>query len=230
MRVLGLIGGMSWESTALYYRLLNERVRDRLGGLHSIHCLMESIDFAPMAALQHDGRWDEAGVMLAESARRLEQAGAGAVMICTNTMHKVANTVEEAISVPLLHIADATGEAIRATSVQAVGLLGTQFTMEQPFYRQRLEEGYGLDVVVPDDAERLEVSRIIYDELCQGILSDASRLFLRNMVDALVAKGAGGVILGCTELPLLLSQDEVEVPLFDTTHIHAEAAVSWALR
>lgn len=229
MRTLGLLGGMSWESTLPYYRVLNERVRDRLGGLHSARLLLYSVDFAEIEALQHRGEWDAAGELLADAARRLEQAGAQAMVICTNTMHRVAAHVEAATTVPLLHIADATARRIHASGLRSVALLGTRFTMEQAFYRERLERS-GLRVIVPDAAARERIHAIIYDELCRGVIRDESRAFYRQAMAALVEQGAQGVILGCTEIALLVGADDASVPLFDTARIHAEDAADWAMQ
>jgi aspartate racemase len=227
-RVIGLLGGMSWESSAEYYRLLNEFVRDRLGGLHSARCVLASVDFAEVEEMQVAGRWDDAGRLLAEAAAGLEAAGAESVLICTNTMHKVADTVSGAISVPLLHLADATAEAVTGAGLTTVGLLGTAFTMEQDFYRSRLA-AHGLDVLVPGDADRREVHRVIYEELCLGVVREESRRAYQGVIDRLVADGAGGVILGCTEIELLIGADDSPVPVFPTTRLHAEAAVRWSL-
>lgn len=228
MRTLGLLGGMSWESTLPYYRLLNERVRDRLGGLHSAKLLIYSVDFAEIEVLQRRGEWDTAGAVLADAALRLQQAGADALLICTNTMHLVAGQIEAATTVPLLHIADATAHRIHAAELQRVGLLGTRFTMEQAFYRERLERS-GLQVIVPGPDARERVHAIIYDELCRGVIREESRDFFREAIASLVEQGAQGVILGCTEIALLVGDDDASVPLFDTTRIHAEAAADWAL-
>lgn len=228
MRTIGLIGGMSWESTAEYYRILNERTRERLGGLHSARCVLYSVDFAEIEHLQVQGRWAEAGEVLAAAARSLEAAGADLLLICTNTMHKVADSVEAAVSVPLLHLADATADAVRAAGLRRVGLLGTAFTMEQDFYRSRLAAG-GLDVRVPDSEGRALVHRVIYEELCLGVVRDASRAAYRQVVEDLVAEGAEGVILGCTEIELLIGPEDSPVPVFPTARLHAEAAVDAAL-
>ncbi|MFI1972796.1 aspartate/glutamate racemase family protein [Streptomyces cinnamoneus] len=228
MKTIGLIGGMSWESTAEYYRLLNELTRDRLGGLHSARCVLYSVDFADIERLQTEGRWAEAGETLAAAARSLAAAGADMVLICTNTMHKVADSVEAAVSIPLLHLADATAEAVRAAGLRRVGLLGTAFTMEQDFYRGRLEAG-GLDVLVPDAEGRALVHRVIYEELCLGVVQDASRAAYRKVIEDLVADGAEGVILGCTEIELLVGPADSPVPVFPTARLHAEAAVAAAL-
>ncbi len=228
MKTIGLIGGMSWESTAEYYRILNERTRERLGGLHSARCVLHSVDFAEIEQLQVQGRWAEAGEVLADAARSLEAAGADLLLICTNTMHKVADSVEAATSVPLLHLADATAAAVRAAGLRRVGLLGTAFTMEQDFYRGRLAAG-GLDVCVPDSEGRALVHRVIYEELCMGVVRDESRAAYRKVVEELVDAGAEGVILGCTEIELLIGADDSPVPLFPTARLHAEAAVDAAL-
>jgi len=228
-KIIGLIGGMSWESSAEYYRIINERVRDRLGGLHSARCLMWSFDFAEVEALQHAGRWAAATDLMIEAAQRLERGGADFVMICTNTMHKMAAEVEAAIAIPLLHIADPTAQRIRADGLTRVGLLGTAFTMEQEFYKGRLIDHHGLDVLVPDDADRAVVHRIIYEELVQGRIEPSSREAYRGVIARLVARGAQAIILGCTEIMLLVSEADSTVPLYDTTTLHAEAAVERAI-
>ncbi|WP_327064024.1 aspartate/glutamate racemase family protein [Kitasatospora purpeofusca] len=228
MKTIGLLGGMSWESTATYYRLLNELTRDRLGGLHSAKCVLYSVDFAEVERLQAAGEWETAGRLLAEAARAVEAAGAELLLICTNTMHKVADQVADAVSVPLLHLADATAAAVLAAGVTRVGLLGTAFTMEQDFYRDRLAS-HGLDVLVPDPAGRALVHRVIYEELCLGVVREESRAEYRRVIAGLVAGGAEGVILGCTEIELLVGPDDSPVPVFPTTRIHAEAAVTAAL-
>jgi len=228
-KTIGLIGGMSWESSAEYYRIINERVRDRLGGLHSARCLMWSFDFADVESLQHAGRWDDATALMIDAARRLERGGADFVVICTNTMHRMADAVQAAISLPLLHIADPTAARIRAAGLRRVGLLGTAFTMEQDFYKGRLADRHGLDVLVPGDADRAEVHRVIYDELVQGRAEPAARQAYRAVIARLVDRGAEAIILGCTEIILLVRPEDSAAPLFDTTAIHAEAAVEWAL-
>ncbi|MGD9510781.1 MAG: aspartate/glutamate racemase family protein [Geminicoccaceae bacterium] len=229
MRLLGLIGGMSWESTAIYYRHLNEMVRERLGGLHSAHLLLWSVDFAEIAALQHDGRWEEAGDRLAAAAARLERAGVEGLVLCTNTMHLLADRLQAAVGIPLLHIADATGEAIVAAGCKRPALLATRFTMEQAFYAGRLRERFGLDPRAPDGTGRGEVHRIIYEELCRGVVTEASRRAALGHIHRLRDQGADSVILGCTELTMLLGPEQVDLPLFDTTRLHAEAAVAFAL-
>ncbi|MEV6553111.1 aspartate/glutamate racemase family protein [Streptomyces sp. NPDC051597] len=228
MRTIGLIGGMSWESSAEYYRLLNELVRERLGGLHSARCVLHSVDFAGIEELQRAGEWERAGEVLAAAAKGLEAAGADLVLICTNTMHKVADQVAAAVSVPLLHLGDATARAVRARGVRRVGLLGTAFTMEQDFYRDRLR-AHGLDVLTPGAEDRALVHRVIYEELCLGVVREESRDAYRDVIARLVARGAEGVVLGCTEIELLIRQEHSPVPVFPTTRLHAEAAVSAAL-
>lgn len=228
MKTIGLLGGMSWESTAEYYRLLNEFTRERLGGLHSARCVLYSVDFAEIERLQAQGHWGEAGEMLADAARSLEAAGADLVLLCTNTMHKVADQVQAAVSIPLLHLADATAEAVRARGLRRVGLLGTAFTMEQDFYRGRLAAG-GLEVSVPDADERALVHRVIYEELCIGVVREESRTAYREVIAGLVAAGAEGIVLGCTEIELLVGAEDSPVPVFPTARIHAAAAVTAAL-
>lgn len=228
MRTLGLLGGMSWESTIPYYRRINECVRERLGGLHSARLVLYSVDFAAIEALQHRGEWDAAGDLLAEAAQALQRAGAEGLVICTNTMHRVLARIEPAVRIPVLHIADATAARIHAAGFTRVGLLGTRFTMEQAFYRGRLEQ-HGLQMLVPDAAQREIVHRVIYDELCQGRCLAESRAAYRAVIADLVAAGAEAVILGCTEISLLVDATDSAVPLFDTTAIHAEHAAEWAL-
>lgn len=229
MKTIGLLGGMSWESTLPYYRHINEAVRERLGGLHSARLLLYSLDFHEIEALQRQGDWAAAGALLADAARRLESAGADFLLLCTNTMHKVADAIEAASDLPLLHIADPTAAAIQAAGLQRVGLLGTRFTMEQPFYRARLEDRHGIQVLVPDEPDRAEVHRVIYEELCLGVVSEASRQAYRQVIGRLVARGAQAVILGCTEIGLLVQAGDAEVPLFDTCVLHAQAAAERAL-
>lgn len=228
MKTIGLIGGMSWESSAHYYRILNQEVRARLGGTHSARILMLSLDFAEVERLQRAGDWTALGDRMAEAARQLEQGGAEMILLCTNTMHKVADRIVAATALPLLHIADPTALAIRAAGCVRVGLLGTAFTMEQDFYRARLA-GHGLDVIVPDAADRAVVHDIIYRELVVGVVRDASRAAYRDVIARLVAAGAEAIILGCTEIMLLVGADDSAVPLFDTTDLHARAAVDRAL-
>lgn len=228
MRTIGLLGGMSWESSADYYRLVNELVRDRLGGLHSAQCVLYSVDFAAIEALQVAGRWDDAAVVLADAARSLEAAGAELLLLCTNTMHIVADRVQEAVSIPLVHLADATAAAVQRAGLDTVGLLGTAFTMEQSFYRDRLS-GHGLSVVVPEADDRALVHRVIYDELCVGVVAEESRQAYAAVISRLVDRGAQGVILGCTEIELLVGQRDSSVPVFPTTRLHSEAAVELSL-
>lgn len=229
MQTIGLIGGMSWESTLPYYRFVNEATRERLGGLHSAKVVLVSVDFHEIEQLQHAGDWVAAGALLADAARALQSAGADFMVLCTNTMHKVAPAIESAVGIPLLHIADATAAAIRGDGVQRVGLLGTRFTMEQAFYRERLEQRHGIEVHVPGEADREIVHRVIYDELCAGKVLEASRSEYRRIIAALVTAGAQAVILGCTEIGLLVGAADADVPLYDTTHLHALAAVEQAL-
>lgn len=229
MKTIGLLGGMSWESTALYYREINEAVKERLGGLHSARLVLVSLDFHEVERLQHAGDWEAAGRMLAGAARSLEAAGADFVVLCTNTMHKVADAIEAAVRIPLLHIADPTAEEIRRAGLSRVGLLGTRFTMEQEFYKERLRIRHGIDVLVPGEADRAIVHRVIYDELCVGRVVDASRAEYRRIIAELVAGGAEAVILGCTEITMLVGPSDSPVPVFDTTALHASAAASLAV-
>jgi aspartate racemase len=228
VKTIGLIGGMSWESTVLYYRLINEFVKERLGGLHSAKLILHSLDFHEVQLLQKAGDWAAAGQLLAATARALEAAGAGCVVICTNTMHNVAPAIEATVQIPLLHIADPTAEVIKAAGYSVVGLLGTRFTMEQDFYRDRLAR-HGLSVLTPSSADRDTVHRIIYEELCLGKFLPESRDAYRKIMASLAAQGAQAIILGCTEISLLISQSHSPVPLFDTTAIHALHAAAWSL-
>lgn len=230
MKTIGLIGGMSWESTAEYYRIINEAVKESLGRLHSAKIVMYSVDFEEVEQLQHRGRWDKATDVMIDAAKRVERGGADFVLICTNTMHKMAGAVAANINVPLLHIADATADKITSLGLKKVGLLGTKFTMEQDFYKGRLKEKFGLRVVIPNESEREIVHNVIYKELCLGEIKDSSRQQLKTVINRLGNRGAQGIILGCTELPLLISQEDCSVPLFDTTVIHAKAAVDYALK
>jgi aspartate racemase len=229
MKTIGLLGGMSWESTVIYYRLMNEGVKRRLGGLHSAKILLASVEFAELAAMQQSGAWDRAADMLVGYARGLESSGAEVLLIGANTMHKVAPALEAAVRIPLLHVADAAARAVVGAGCKRPGLLGTRFTMEEPFYRERLQQRGGLDPVIPDDTDRAYVHRVIYEELCRGVLLPETRVELQRIIGRLVARGADGVILGCTELPLIIASDDAPVPVFDTTALHAEAAVDWAL-
>lgn len=229
MRTIGLIGGMSWESSAEYYRIINQRVRDQLGPLRSAQLLMYSVDFGPMEQAQHAGHWDDAALILEDAALRLQAGGAECVVLCTNTMHLVAPRIEAAVSIPFLHIADAAGAAAVAAGTLTVGLLGTAFTMERDFLKTRLA-AQGLTVLVPDADERQAVHRIIYDELCVGVISDASRAVYLRVIEGLAARGAQAIILGCTEISLLVKPEHSTLPLLDTTELHAQAAVAFALQ
>lgn len=228
MKTIGLLGGMSWESTELYYRLLNEGVKTKLGGLHSAKVAMVSVDFQEIEAMQHTGDWDGAGRVLAQAARQVEAAGADFLLICTNTMHKVAPQVEAAIDIPLLHLADATAERIKAAGYQTIGLLGTAFTMEQDFYKGRLSDQHGLNVIIPEEDDCAIVHRIIYEELVLGIIEEESRQTYLRIMEKLREAGAEAIIEGCTEIVLLVQQKHTDIPLFDTTSIHAEEAVERA--
>jgi aspartate racemase len=228
MQLIGFIGGMSWESSAEYYRLANEMTRDRLGGLHSARCVLYSVDFAEIERMQTEGRWDDAAAALATGAISLQSAGADFVVLCTNTMHKVADEVAAAIDVPLLHIGDTTAGAVRDAGVRRVGLLGTGFTMAEPFYADRLRS-HGLDVVVPSADDQAIVHRIIYEELCLGVIRDESRDAYRQVIRRLVEAGVEGVIYGCTEIELLVGPDDSDVPVFPTTRLHVVAAVDRAM-
>ena len=229
MKTIGLIGGMSWESSIEYYRIINETVRAKLGGLHSAKSIMYSVDFAEIEVLQHQGKWDEAAELMIAAAKNVENGGADFVIICTNTMHKMADEVQKHIQIPLLHIADATAKTIKARGFRRVGLLGTKFSMEEDFYRGRLAEKHRLEVLIPTTEEREIVHRVIYDELCVGKIDRASKEQYISIMDRLVKNGAEGIILGCTEISLLVRDEDSHVPLFDTTNIHAVAAVEYAL-
>lgn len=229
MKTIGLLGGMSWESTASYYSAINEGVRQQLGGLHSATLILNSVDFAEIEKLQHAGRWEETGQILASAAASVQAAGADFLLICTNTMHKVAPQIEQQLEIPLLHIADATATKLQQDGVRRVGLLGTAFTMEQDFYRGRLREHFGIEVLTPDAPARADVHRIIYEELCLGQVLDTSRQRYLEIIASLHRSGAEAIILGCTEIALLVKPQHTAVPLYDTTAIHADAAVEWAL-
>jgi aspartate racemase len=229
MKTIGLIGGMSWESTVPYYRIINETVRERLGGFHSAKIVLYSVDFHEIEQLQSSGAWEESGRVLARAAQALEAAGADILVLCTNTMHKVTDAIEKAVKIPLFHIADPTAQEIKRAGIKKVGLLGTRFTMEQDFYRGRLRDQHQLDVLIPDDADRGIVHKIIYDELCMGLVRDSSRAEYRRIIHRLVDQGAQGVILGCTEISMLVGPSDSPVPLFDTTSVHARKAAEWAL-
>jgi len=229
MKVIGLIGGMSWESTVSYYRQINESIKAQLGGLHSAKLILYSVDFHEIERLQDAGDWVAAGELLAAAARSLQSAGADFLVLCTNTMHKVASAIEDAVGIPLLHIADATADEIHQAGFATVGLLGTRFTMEQAFYRERLQSRHGLRVLIPDAEDRALVHRVIYDELCLGRIEPDSRAAYRGVMARLAAQGAQAIILGCTEIALLVDRGDADVPLFDTTSIHARKAAQWAL-
>ena len=230
MKTIGLIGGMSWESSSVYYNIINETVKERLGGLHSAKCILYSVDFEEIASLQHQGEWEELTKLMINFAQQLERAGADFIVICTNTMHKMAEEVQDNIHIPLLHIADATAERIIEQGLRKPGLLGTKFTMEEDFYKKRLKEKYSIDVLIPSSADREIIDSVIYNELCMGIVKQSSRDKFKEIIKNLVSIGADGMILGCTEIPLLISQKDVEVPLFDTTAIHSKAAVAFAVK
>ncbi|MHC4494279.1 MAG: aspartate/glutamate racemase family protein [Planctomycetota bacterium] len=229
MKTIGLIGGMSWESSLEYYRIINQLVRERHGGLHSARIVMHSFDFAEVATLQNEGDWDEITKLMIGAAQRLEKAGADLLLLCTNTMHKVADAVQKDIRIPLLHIADATAEEIKSTGLEKVGLMGTRLTMEEDFYKERLIVKHGLEVMIPDEHERQIVNDVIYNELCRGEVTQSSRDKYGQIMQNLVANGSEGIILGCTEIGLLVDQQDVRVPVFDTTAIHAKSAARYAL-
>ncbi len=230
MKTIGLLGGMSWESTASYYRLINEGIKSELGGLHSARICMVSVDFDEIEMLQHQGNWSATADLLSQSARAIEAGGADGLLICTNTMHKVAPEIESAISIPLLHIADATAQRLVADGIKRVGLLGTRFTMEQGFYKDRITSNFGIEVLVPETVARERVHQIIYSELCLGQIKPESREEYLHIIAQLYRQGAEAIILGCTEIALLVQQSHTDVPLYDTTRIHAEAAVNWSVK
>ena len=229
MKTIGLLGGMSWESTIPYYRLINEGVKQRLGGLHSASLLLHSVDFHEIEACQSSGDWEKAGEILAEAALGLERAGAQGILLCTNTMHKVASQIEARCALPFLHIADATGRAIRAAGMSRVALLGTRYTMEQDFYRGRLHDEFGIESLIPDDADRARINQIIFDELCLGSFSETSRAYYASVIEKLAQQGAEAVIFGCTEIGLLVPVERSPIPVFDTAAIHAADAVEFML-
>lgn len=230
MKTIGLIGGMSWESSSEYYRIINETIKEKLGGLHSAKCILYSVDFEDIANLQHQGKWEELTKLMIDFAQKLERAGADLIVICTNTMHKMAEEIQNNINIPLLHIADVTAEKIIEKGLSKLGLLGTEFTMEEDFYKKRLKERYSLDVIIPSDSDRKIIDNIIYNELCLGVKKESSKEKFKEVIKKLISDGADGLILGCTEIPLLISQKDVEAPLFDTTTIHSKAAVEFALK
>ncbi|MBY8085428.1 aspartate/glutamate racemase family protein [Vibrio fluvialis] len=229
MKTIGMIGGMSWESTLSYYKAINEGVKEELGGLNSAQICLYSVNFEPIEKLQHEGKWDETAQLLAQAAKSVEAGGADFLLICTNTMHKVAPEIEAQISIPILHIADATAKQLQQDGIERVGLLGTRFTMEQEFYKGRLQQQFGIDVLIPDAEQRQQVHRVIYEELCLGTIRPESRAQYVEIVEDLHRRGAQAVILGCTEIALLIQQHDTDVPLYDTTKIHAEQAVQLAL-
>ncbi len=230
MKTIGLIGGMSWESSIEYYRIINETTKAKLGGLHSAKSIMVSVDFAEMETLQHQGKWTEAAQMLIDAAKNLENGGADFIVLCTNTMHKVADDIQANVKIPLLHIADATAQIVKDSGIQKIGLLGTRFTMEEEFYKGRLSQKYGLSVNVPNAQQREIVHRVIYEELVLGKIEQRSKEQYIDIMEQMIAQGAEGIILGCTEIGLLIHEQDSQVPLFDTTRIHAEAAVEYALK
>jgi aspartate racemase len=229
MKTIGLVGGMSWESTAEYYRIINQRVKHKAGGFHSAKIVMISVDFDEVERRQHRGEWPELTAMMIEAARSVERAGAELLLICTNTMHLMADDVEKSLGIPLLHIVDVTAAAVNARGFKTVGLLGTRFTMEQDFYKGRLREKHGLEVIVPEEKDREVIHAILYNELCLGEIKETSKRAFQEIIARLEARGAQGIILGCTEIPLIVGQKDYEIPLFDTTTLHAEAAVDFAL-
>jgi aspartate racemase len=229
MKTIGVIGGMSWESTLEYYRIINEAVKEKLGGFHSAEMVLYSVDFAEVEALQHRGEWDRAAVLLTAAARRVEAAGADFALLATNTMHRVFDEIQRGIRIPLLHIADVAGREIQARGLKRIGLLGTRFTMEQEFYKGKLARDFGIEVLIPDEAERQAIHGILYNELCLGAVKGASREVFRKIIGGLESRGAQGIVLGCTEIPLLVKQKDYGLPLFDTTDLHARAAVDLAL-
>ncbi|HGH7176069.1 TPA: aspartate/glutamate racemase family protein [Bacillus wiedmannii] len=229
MKTIGLIGGMSWESTSEYYRIINEEIKERLGGLHSAKCMINSVDFEEIERFQSNGNWNGAGEVLGNAAYSLQRGGADFIIICTNTMHKVVEKIKENIHIPVLHIADATAKEIKRKDIQKVGLLGTKYTMEQDFYKLRIEENH-IKVMIPSEKDRDKINEVIYKELCLGKITSQSREYYKRVIEELVKEGAQGIILGCTEIGLLIKQEDVLVPIFDTTHIHAVEAVNFALR
>ncbi len=230
MKTIGLLGGMSWESTVSYYQLINQGINKELGGFHSAKIILNSIDFAEIEALQHQGEWDKTAAILAKAAQSIQNAGADFILICTNTMHKVASAVESDIDIPLVHIADATGQALVENQVKNVGLLGTKFTMEQDFYKQRLSDQFNLSVLIPEADERDDVHHIIYNELCQGKIKETSKQRYLDIINNLQEKGAEAIILGCTEITLLVKQTDTTTPLYDTTQLHAQCAIDLAIK
>lgn len=229
MKTIGLIGGMSWESSIEYYRIINKTVKEKLGGLHSAKSIMYSVDFGVIEVLLRLENWNELTYTLTEIAMKLEKAGAEMILICTNTMHKMADDIEKKISIPLLHIADAAAEKVKEKGLNKIGLLGTKFTMEEDFYKARMNQKYGLNVIIPESEDRKLINEVIFDELCVGVVNDSSKKKYLEIIQSLIKEGAEGIVLGCTEIPLLIKQEDVEVPIFDTTEIHAKKAVIYAL-
>jgi len=229
MKTIGLLGGMSWESTLTYYKAINEGVKKELGGLHSAKIVLYSVDFAEIREFQDTGQWNKAGALLSEAAKGVQNAGADFLLLCTNTMHKVVTQVEENIDIPVLHIADATAEELLRNNVKKAGLLGTKFTMEQDFYKNRIREKFGIDIIIPDEDERKTVHNIIYDELCQGIMNYTAEEKILEIIKRLSKNGSEAVILGCTEIPIIIGQEDTDIPLYDTTLIHVDTAVKKAL-
>ncbi|MBG9858811.1 Aspartate racemase [Bacillus cereus] len=229
MKTIGLIGGMSWESTSEYYRIINEEIKERLGGLHSAKCMIHSVDFEEIERFQSNGDWNGAGEMLGNAAYSLQRGGADFIIICTNTMHKVVEKIKENIHIPVLHIADATAKEIKRKDIQRVGLLGTKYTMEQDFYKLRIEENH-IKVMVPSEKDRDKINKVIYKELCLGKITSQSREYYKRVIEELVKEGAQGIILGCTEIGLLIKQEDISIPVFDTTYIHAVEAVNFVLQ
>lgn len=229
MKTIGLIGGMSWQSTVTYYQLINEGIQKKLGGFHSAKLLLYSVDFEEIEKLQHQGKWDETGSILNKAAKNLEDGGADFLILCTNTMHKLSNQIMDGLNIPLLHIADATGDSIKEIKIQNIGLLGTRFTMEQDFYKKHLESKFSISTIIPELIDRKFIHRVIYEELCNGIIDTSSRNRFIEIISKLSKKGAEGVILGCTEIALLVDHSHTSLPLFNTTKIHARSAVNYAL-
>ena len=229
LKTIGLIGGMSWESSLEYYRIINETVRSKLGSFHSAKCLMYSVDFEKIEVLQHENKWDELTDIMVEIAKKLKNAGADFIIICTNTMHKMAEDIEEKAQIKVLHIAEATGKEIIKRRIKKIGLLGTNFTMEQDFYKKVLKDSFNIEVIIPNESERGIIHKVIYDELCKGIISEESKNEYIKIINNLVLSGAEGIVLGCTEIPLLIKQEDVNIPIFDTTMIHSISAVEFAL-
>lgn len=230
MKTIGLIGGMSWESSAEYYQILNHLTKQELGGMHSCKCIMYSVNFSDIEVLQHKGQWKELKAIIIDIAKKLEKAGAEFIIICTNTMHMMANEVQSSISIPLLHIADATGEQIKLKRLKKVGLLGTRFTMEQDFYKGWIFEKHGIEIIVPSEVDQVTIHNIIYNELVQGMITEESKNKYIEIIQRLIENGAEGIVLGCTEIPMLIKQDDIDVPIFDTTAIHAKSAIEFALK